>query len=296
MVKPYLGPEFRVSARYAFNNDFSLKAGFNSMRQNIHMLSNTTAISPTDIWKLSDANISPQTGWQAAAGFYGNIFGRRIELSVEGYYKEMDNYLDYKSGAVITMNKFIERDVVKTVGRAYGAEIMLKKPLGKLNGWMAYTYSRTMLKQVPESGEMLINKGNWYSASYDKPHEIKLVANYKFTQRFSVSLNVDYSSGRPVTIPLSKYNYGNGYRLFYSDRNAYRIPDYFRMDFSINIEPSHNLTLLTHSTITLGVYNLTGRKNAYSIYYDTHSGSKIKGYKLSIFGAPIPYITYNIKF
>ncbi len=296
LVKPYHGPEFRISARYAFNNDISIKAGYNSMRQNIHMLSNTTAISPTDIWKLSDANIQPQSGWQAAAGLYANIFGGRAELSAEGYYKEMDHYLDYKSGAVITMNEYIERDVVETKGRAYGAEIMIKKPLGKLNGWMAYTYSRTMLKQEGNEGEPLINKGNWYSASYDKPHEIKLVANYKFTQRFSVSLNVDYSSGRPVTIPLSKYYYGNGYRLFYSDRNAYRIPDYFRLDFAINIEPSHNLTLLTHSTITIGVYNLTGRKNAYSIYYDTHSGSKIQGYKLSIFGAPIPYITYNIKF
>jgi hypothetical protein len=153
-----------------------------------------------------------------------------------------------------------------------------------------------MLRQEGEDRNTLINKGDWYSASYDKPHDFKVVANYKFTQRFSISLNVDYSSGRPVTIPLSKYYYGNGYRLFYSERNAYRIPDYFRMDFSINIEPSHNLKLLTHSTITLGVYNLTGRKNAYSIYYDTQSGSKIQGYKLSIFGAPIPYITYNIKF
>ncbi len=295
-VKPYHGPEFRISARYAFNNDFSLKAGFNSMRQNIHMLSNTTAISPTDIWKLSDANIAPQSGWQAAAGLYTNIFGRRVELSLEGYYKEMNNYLDYKSGAIINMNEHIERDIVETTGKAFGAEIMFKKPLGKLNGWMAYTYSRTMLKQVGDLSEGLVNRGEWYSASYDKPHDFKIVANYKFTQRFSVSLNVDYATGRPVTIPLSKYYYGNGYRLYYSDRNAYRIPDYFRMDFSINIEPSHNLTLLTHSTITLGVYNITGRKNAYSIYYDTHSGSKIQGYKLSIFGAPIPYITYNIKF
>lgn len=296
MVKPYHGPEFRASVRYAFNNDISIKAGFNSMRQNIHMLSNTTSISPTDIWKLSDANIAPQSGWQTAAGLYANIFGRKIELSLEGYYKEMSHYLDYKSGAVINMNEYIERDVVETNGKAYGAEIMLKKPLGKLNGWMAYTYSRTMLRQNGEVSDGLVNGGQWYSASYDKPHDLKIVANYKFTQRFSVSLNVDYSTGRPVTIPLSKYYYGNGYRLFYSDRNAYRIPDYFRMDFSINIEPSHNIKLLTHSTITLGVYNITGRKNAYSIYYDTNSGSKIRGYKLSIFGAPIPYITYNIKF
>lgn len=295
-VKPYHGPEFRISARYAFNSDFSIKAGFNSMRQNIHMLSNTTAISPTDTWKLSDANIVPQRGWQAAFGLYGNTINQRVELSLEGYYKEMYNYLDYKSGAILNMNEYIERDVVETNGKAFGIEMMAKKPLGKLNGWMAYTYSKTMLRQTVKNEGALINNGEWYPASYDKPHDFKIVANYKFTQRFSFSLNVDYSTGRPVTIPLSKYYYGNGYRLFYSDRNAYRIPDYFRMDFAINIEPSHNLKLLTHSTITIGVYNLTGRKNAYSIYYDTNSGTKIQGYKLSIFGAPIPYVTYNIKF
>ncbi|MDP3453010.1 MAG: TonB-dependent receptor [Bacteroidales bacterium] len=295
-VKPFTGPEFRISARYSFNDDLSVKAGFNSMRQNIHMLSNTSSVSPTDIWKLSDANIDPQRGWQAAAGVYKNALSRRVELSLEAYYKEMYDYLDYKSGAILNMNENIERDVLKTEGRAYGIEFLAKKPLGKLNGWFSYTYSRTQLRESGKKEVYNINRGDWYSASYDKPHDLKIIANYKFTQRFSVSMNVDYSTGRPVTIPISKYYYGDGYRLFYSDRNAYRIPDYFRMDFSINIEPSHNITLLTHSTITIGVYNLTGRKNAFSVYYDTSQGSKIQGYKLSIFGAPIPYINYNIKF
>lgn len=296
IVKPYHGPEFRVSARYSLTDDISVKAGFNSMRQNIHMLSNTSAVSPTDIWKLSDANIEPQKGWQAAFGIYRNALGRRIELSLEGYYKEMNDYLDYKGGAVLNMNEHIERDVLKTQGRAYGVELLAKKPLGKLNGWVTYTYSKTMLKESGVKDVYSINDGNWYAASYDKPHDFKLIGNYKFTQRFSVSLNVDYSTGRPVTIPISKYYYGDGYRLYYSDRNAYRIPDYFRMDFAVNIEPSHNLTLWTHSTITFGVYNITGRKNAFSVYYDTNNGTKIQGYKLSIFGAPIPYINYNIKF
>lgn len=296
IIKPYHGPELRVSARYSINDDISVKAGFNSMRQNIHMLSNTSAVSPTDIWKLSDANIEPQKGWQAAFGIYRNALKRRIEISLEGYYKEMYDYLDYKGGAILNMNENIERDVLKTQGRAYGIEFLAKKPLGKLNGWMAYTYSKTMLKESGVKESYSINNGDWYPASYDKPHDFKLIGNYKFTQRFSISLNIDYATGRPVTIPISKYYYGDGYRLYYSDRNAYRIPDYFRMDFAINIEPSHNLTLWTHSTITFGVYNLTGRKNAFSVYYDTNNGTKIQGYKLSIFGAPIPYINYNIKF
>ena len=296
IVKPYHGPEIRISARYSINEDLSLKAGFNSMRQYIHMLSNTASVSPTDIWKLSDANIVPQSGWQAAFGIYRNVLGRRVELSLEGYYKEMNNYLDYKGGAILNMNENIERDVLSTQGKAYGIELLAKKSLGKLNGWLSYTYSRTQLKESGKKEEYNINGGKWYPASYDKPHDLKIIANYKFTQRFSVSMNVDYSTGRPVTIPISKYYYGNGYRLYYSDRNVYRIPDYFRMDFAINIEPSHNLTLWTHSTITIGIYNLTGRKNAFSVYYDTNNGTKIQGYKLSIFGAPIPYVNYNIKF
>lgn len=296
LVKPYHYPEFRVSARYSLTDNLSLKAGFNSMKQYIHMLSNTSSVSPTDIWKLSDANIEPQNGWQLAGGLYSNVFGSRVELSVEGYYKKMNNYLDYKSGAILNMNENIERDVLTTTGRAYGIEILAKKPLGKLNGWLSYTYSRTQLRENGDKESFSINGGDWYNAAYDKPHDIKLIGNYKFTQRFSFSFNMDYSTGRPVTIPIAKYYYGDGYRLYYSERNAYRIPDYFRMDFSINIEPSHNLTLLTYSTITIGIYNVIGRKNAFSVYYDTTSGRKIQGYKLSIFGAPIPYITYNIKF
>ncbi|MFA5849572.1 MAG: TonB-dependent receptor [Bacteroidales bacterium] len=296
LSKPYHGPEIRVSARYSFNEDLTFKAGYNSMRQYIHMLSNTTAVAPTDIWKLSDANILPQDGWQAAFGIYGNVFGRKAEISLEGYYKQMKNYLDYKGGAILNMNEHIERDVLNTEGKAYGLEILVKKPMGKLNGWLTYTYSRTMLRESGQKETYSINGGKWYPASYDKPHDFKIIANYKFTQRFSLSMNVDYATGRPVTIPISKYYYGDGYRLYFSDRNAYRIPDYFRMDFAVNIEPSHNLTLWTHSTITFGVYNLTGRKNAFSVYYDTKSGTKIQGYKLSIFGAPIPYVNYNIKF
>jgi len=292
--RAYHGPEFRISARYMFSENFSAKAGFNSMMQGIHMLSNTTSISPTDIWKLSDANIKPQEGWQSAFGLYGNLFDKRLELSLEGYYKEMYNYLDYKSGAVLTMNKYIERDVVETEGKAYGIEFMIKKPMGKLNGWLSYTYSKTELRDNSPVDEA-VNRGKWYPAAYDKPHDVKLIGNFKFTQRYSMSMNVDYSTGRPVTIPVSKYYYGGGYRLYYSDRNAYRIPDYFRVDLAFNIEPSHNLKLLLHSTITFGVYNLLGRQNAYSVYYDT-SGNSIKGYQLSIFGSQIPYVNLNIKF
>ncbi|MDD4515268.1 TonB-dependent receptor [Massilibacteroides sp.] len=295
IYKTYHGPEIRLSARYAFSNEFSAKLGFNTLRQHIHKLSNTTVMSPTDTWKLSDANIRPQTGMQIAGGLYRNFDGNAIETSIEAYYKTMNDYLDYKSGARLTMNHHIETDVIRAKGRAYGVELMVKKTQGKLNGWLSYTYSRTQLRQKDGLKEERVNRGEWYAADFDKPHDIKLVANYKFTHRFSFSLNCDYSTGRPITLPVSKYQYAGGEFLFYTDRNSMRIPDYFRMDASFNIEPSHHLTLLTHSSVSIGVYNLTGRKNAYSVYYTSDNG-KVKGYKLAIFGMPIPYISYNIKF
>lgn len=297
ILKTYHGPEFRFSGRYAFNDDFSVKAGFNTMRQYIHKVSNTSIMSPTDTWKLSDANIKPQQGWQLAGGFYYNTPDRMWELSLEGYYKKMKDYLDYRSGAKLLMNHHLEMDVVNTEGYAYGVEFEVKKTKGKLNGWMNYTYSRTFLRQNDKRIANLINDGDWYPTEYDKPHDFKFVGNYKFTRRYSLSLNVDYSTGRPTTVPAGQYydqKLGTA-QVFYTHRNSYRVPDYFRMDLSFNVEASHHLTLATHSSISFGVYNLTGRKNVYSIYYVVED-KKIQGYKMSIFGIPIPFVTYNIKF
>ena len=297
VVKTYHGPEFRLSGRYAFTDDFSVKAGFNTMRQYIHKVSNTSIMSPTDTWKLSDVNIRPQQGWQLAGGVYYNTPGRMWEFSLEGYYKKLKDYLDYRSGAKLLMNHHLETDVINTEGYAYGVEFQVKKPEGKLNGWASYTYSRTFLRQNDDRIARPINNGDWYPTEYDKPHDFKFVGNYKFTRRYSLSLNTEYSTGRPTTIPAGQYydQKLGAAQVYYTDRNSYRIPDYFRMDLSFNVEPSHHLTLLTHSSISFGVYNLTGRKNVYSIYYVVEN-NKIQGYKMSIFGSPIPFVTYNIKF
>lgn len=295
ILKTYLGPEFRLSGRYAFSNDFSVKAGFNTMKQYIHKLSNTTIMAPTDTWKLSDVNIKPQSGRQFSLGFFKNFADDMFETSVEGYYKVMKDYLDYRSGAELVMNHHIETDVVNTEGRAYGVEFMWKKVYGKLNGWLSYTFSKTELRQSDKKITLPVNDGEWYPADFDKPHEVKMVANYRFTHRYSVSVNCEYSTGRPVTLPVSKFTYSDGEHVYYSKRNQYRIPDYFRTDLSFNIEPSHNLTLLTHSMFSIGVYNLTGRKNPYSVYYVSENGT-LHGYQMSIYGTAIPYVSYNIKF
>ncbi|WP_413670077.1 TonB-dependent receptor domain-containing protein [Mucilaginibacter sp. Mucisp86] len=294
-IKTYSGPEIRLSARYQLGDNLSIKGGYNTLRQYIHLLSNTTAISPTDVWQLSDPNIKPQYGDQVSLGLYHNFKSNTIETSVEVYYKRLRDYLDYKSGANLVLNHHIETDVIGTQGKAYGVEFLVKKATGKANGWISYTYSRTFLRQNDPNAGDLINGGAYYPANFDKPHDFNFIGNYRFSHRFSVSLNLTYSTGRPITLPIAKYEYGGSERVFYSDRNQYRIPDYFRSDFSMNIEGNHKVHQLTHNSFTIGVYNLTGRQNAYSTFF-TEQGGAINGYKLSIFAKPIPFINYNIRF
>ncbi|MFD1255234.1 TonB-dependent receptor domain-containing protein [Mucilaginibacter terrae] len=294
-IKTYGGPEIRVSARYIITDNFSVKAGYNTLRQYIHLLSNTTAISPTDVWKLSDPNIKPQFGDQISLGLYKNFQSNTIETSVEVYYKRLKNYLDYRSGAVLILNQNIETDVLSTRGKAYGAEFLLKKNAGKLNGWVSYTYSRTFLKQDDLNAGELINGGAYYPANYDKPHSFNFIGNYRFTHRYSVSLNTVYSTGRPLTLPIGRFYYAGGERVVYSDRNQYRISDIFRTDFSVIIDGNHRLKQRFHNSFTFGVYNITGRNNAYSTYF-TQEGGRINGYSLSIFANPIPFVNYNIRF
>lgn len=294
-VASYAGPEPRISLRYSLPGNASVKFSYNRTRQYIHMLSNTTAIAPTDTWKLADQYIPPQIGDQIAIGFYKNIKGSVLETSVEAYYKDLKNAIDYKGSATLLLNHHLETDILTAVGQAYGVELLVKKPGGKLNGWMSYTYSRSLLKTQGQFSSETVNGGRYYPSNYDKPHAVNFVGNYKFNRRFNFSLNTTYSTGRPITFPLAKYDLGGSPRLYYSERNKYRIPDYFRLDISINIEGNHKIKKLAHSSWTLAVYNVTGRENAYSIYFTAVDG-KVTGYKLSVFARPIPTITYNFKF
>jgi hypothetical protein len=252
-------------------------------------------VSPTAIWKLSDSNIRPQTGDQFSLGLFRNLWEDRIELSVEGYYKLIQDMLEYKAGAELLLNEKLETDIVNGSGKSYGVEFLLKKNGRKLNGWFSYTYSRTKFRTESPYPEEQINKGKWFPSNFDKPHDFSLTGYYKVSRRFSISSNILYSSGRPITVPVAKYIYANGVRLQYSDRNEFRIPDYFRWDISMNLEGNHKLKKLAHSSWSLSLYNVTGRKNAYSIYFIS-DGVDAQGYKLSIFGKPFLTLTYNFRF
>lgn len=294
IINTYHGPEFRLSARYILDNISSIKAGYNTGRQFIHLVTNNAAIAPTDIWKLSDPNVRPQWGDQLSIGYYRNLKIDKYEFSVEAYHRNLRNLIDFRSGATLILNNAVEQDVLRTDGRAYGAEFLLRKNTGKLNGWVSYTYSRSLLRTAEDELGEKINDGNWYPSNFDQPHNAVLVGNYEWSKRFSTSINANYSTGRPITLPVAQFNYGGNERVYFSDRNAYRIPDYFRIDFSVNLEGNHKVRKLAHSSWSFGIYNLLGRRNPYSVYFTPVNGV-LEGFQLSIFAQPIPFITYNFR-
>jgi len=292
LIKSYIAPEFRVSMRYGIDDNTAIKAAVSRNRQYLSMLFNSASISPAATWKLSDAHILPQTGDQVSLGIFRNLLDDNLEFSVEGYVKRISNMIDYKAGAQLTLNEFLETDVVNGQGKAYGIEVLLKKHGRKLNGWLSYTYSRTMFKADSPYFDDRINQGEWFPSNFDKPHDFSLVGFYRVSRRFSISNNLIYSTGRPITIPVAKYQFSGGTRLQYSKRNEFRVPNQFRWDLSINLEGNHKKKKLAHSSWSLSVYNVLGRKNVYSIYF-VSDGENASGYKLSIFGKPIFTLTYN---
>ena len=295
VIETYGGPEVRVSARYLLQDDFSIKASFNNAYQFIHTLSNNTTVSPIDTWKLSDRNIKPQQAYQVSLGLYKNIDINAYEFSVEGFYKRQENVLDFKTGAQLLLNENVETEVLQGDGKAYGIEFLMRKNNGKLNGWLGYTYSRSLFKLDSQFIEERVNDGEFFPSNFDKPHDLSLVMNYKLSRRVSFSSNFIYQTGRPVTFPVGNYTFNGSNFVLYSDRNKFRIPDYYRLDLGINIEGNHKKNKLFHSFWSISVYNVLGRNNPYSVFFVTQDGD-IKALQSSIFNVPVPSITYNFRF
>lgn len=293
-ITKYFEPEIRISSNIRTGLNNSVKLSYNRMNQFIQMISNTTSMTPTDIWKLSDEYLKPQKGDQYSIGFYQSMRQNSIEASIETYYKKLQNILDYKGGAQLMMNDHLETDVLNGKGKAYGVELMLQKKTGKLTGWVNYTYSKILHKIDSKFDEEQVNNGDYFPANYDKPHDFKLVANYKLSRRLNVSTNFSYSTGRPFTAPVAYYNFAGTDKVYYSDRNSMRMPDYVRLDLAATINGNLRAKKLNHSSWTFAIYNVLGRQNAYNIFFRTED-KKVKGYKMSIFGRPIFTVTYNFK-
>ncbi|GAB2575015.1 TonB-dependent receptor [Spirosoma areae] len=292
----YGGFEPRLGIRYATGPNSSIKIGYNLMQQYLQVVTNTTTPLPTARWKTSDANVKPQISQLVSIGYFSNLKKNTYELSLEAYYRATENVIDYKPGANFLLQPFPETQLLQGRSQAYGIETMLAKKKGELTGWINYTYARTF-NQVNEGAGVRerINGGDWYRANYDRPHSINASINIGVDKHNTFGWTFAYSTGRPYTAPEGYViNQGLPYP-YYNDRNQARLPDYHRLDFSWNIYNPSMRARRWEGHWVFTVYNIYGRKNAYSAFFRTENG-KTQGYKLQIFAAPILTLTYNFVF
>ncbi|GAA4447715.1 TonB-dependent receptor [Nibrella saemangeumensis] len=290
------GFEPRLALRFTLAEGQSIKAGYNRLRQYIHQITNTTAALPTARWALSNPYIQPQIADQWSLGYFRNTATNMYELSAEVYYKLIQNAIDYKDGAQLLLTRFPETELLQGQGKAYGLETMVRKNKGFWTGWASYTYARTFLTIDGPYLEERVNNGNVYPANFDKPHTVNIAAVYRPSARFNVSLNFTYSTGRPITQPYARARVNGVVVPIYIDRNQQRIPDYHRLDFSMQFEQDPAKKKRWQSSWVFSVYNVYARKNAYSVFYKLNSRSFTDASKLAIFGTAFPSLTYNFKF
>jgi len=303
-VVNYNGFEPRINGTWLINSESSFKAFYSYTNQYMHLLSNSSSESPTDIWLPSSNNIKPSTSGQFGMGYYRNFKQNTYEFSIETYYKDMQDLIDYKIDAQVTLNPLVEGDLVFGEGRAYGLELFLKKRKGKLTGWIGYTLSRTE-RRFEE-----INNNNWYPSKQDRTHDFAVIVMYQLNPRIQFSANWVYYTGNAVTYPEGKYTINGQDILLYSDRNAYRMPDYHRLDIGLSLKNKEYKTVLDQETgnfiqqkkrfrssWNFSIYNVYNRENAYSISFEPneYNPDVLEAIQLSLFKI-IPSVTYNFNF
>ncbi len=289
--KTYAGLEPRLGISYTINDKSSVKASYSRTNQYIQLAQNSTSGTPLDVWFPSSPNVKPQISDQLAIGYFRNFLGNYLETSVEVYYKNMQNSIDFKDHAELLLNEKIEGELRFGESSSKGLEVMVKIPEGKLNGWISYTLSKTDRKFAD------INNGNTYLAYYDKPHNMSIVLNYEISKRTTLSSTWIYYTGAPVTFPTGRAEIGGKIVPIYSDRNAYRMPDYHRLDLSLTIKGKQKPNKKWSHEWNFTVYNAYGRKNAWTINFvqDENNPSVTYAEKTYLFSI-IPAVTYNFKF
>lgn len=287
----FYGLEPRLSINYLVNEKSSVKASYSRTKQYLHLASNSTAGSPLDVWVPSSPNIDPQLADQWAIGYFRNFSNNMYETSVEVYYKNMDNQIDFKDHAQLSLNAELEGEFRIGDAWSYGAEFLVRKYQGKLTGWISYTLSRAERK-IPE-----INEGKIYPSSYDRPHNLAVVAVYDLTKRWNVSATWVYATGNPVTFPSGMYEYEGMAVPIFTGRNEYRIPDYHRLDLSITLKGKIKPNKRRRSELNVSVYNVYNRHNAWMITFtqDPEKPNVTKAEKVYVFPI-IPSLTWNFYF
>jgi outer membrane receptor for ferrienterochelin and colicin len=289
LVKSYFNLEPRISASYQLNDISSLKSSYTRNTQNLHLMSNSTAGSPTDLYIMNSNNVKPEIADQIALGYFRNFNNDNYEFSTELYFKEMQNQIDYRSGTDLRGNRNVEADLLFGDGRAYGIEFFLKKRYGKLNGWLGYTLSKTERKF---NG---IDFGQWFNSKQDRTHDLSLVGIYKASKRWTLSSTFVFNTGNAVTYPAGKYQLNNKTVYYYPERNSDRLPNYHRLDLAATLESKPGNKL--QSSWSFGIYNLYNRQNAFSIDFrdDPNDASRTQAVQTTLFGI-IPSVTWNFKF
>jgi hypothetical protein len=285
----YWGLEPRIGAVFLLSDNSSIKAGYSRTMQYMHLISNSTATSPIDVWMPSSPNIKPQSAHQTSAGYFRNLMDNAVEVSGELFYKYMNDVVDYKDHASIIMNSQLEGELRRGVGKSYGAELMVRKNTGKFTGWVSYTYSRSFRKVKT------VNNDEWYQAPFDRPHNLNIVASYDITKRINLSANWTFSSGSPTTFPEGRYVADGASIPIYGKRNTYRLDDYHRLDVAATLELKKH-GRYSHE-LNVSLYNAYARHNTWFIQFTEEPANSGVMYadKLYLFSV-VPSVTYNFKF
>jgi hypothetical protein len=293
-VAEYFNPEPRLAVKYEVSPSASFKASYNRMAQYIHLISNTTAASPTDVWSPSTKNIKPEIADQFALGYFQNFKNNTFEASIEAYYKTMSNQIDYVNGANLLLNPKLEGELLYGIGRSYGVELYVKKNTGKLNGWLSYTLSKTERKIEG------INNNDWYDAKYDRTHILNAVAIYDVTPRWSLSANFSYATGVATTFPNAAYEFDGIIVPHNTDnsRNNYRVPAYHRLDFSATLNGKKRPNRRIETNWVFSIYNVYARRNPFTVFFRQNPDNlqQTQAVRFSVFGSILPSVTFNMKF
>jgi len=297
VIESFANFEPRMAMAYQLTKNSSVKASYNRMSQYLHLLSNTNSPTPLDVWAPSGKYIKPQLLDQVALGYFRNFKDNQFSLEVETFYKTIENRIDYTDGANLIANNAIEQVILNGEARAYGLEVLLRKNEGRLKGWLSYTLSkseqRTPGRTLIETG---INNGKWYNTPYDKTHDISLTASYELNDKWRLNSNFVFQTGLPVTFPNGQYEYNGIIVPKFEARNSSRLPEYHRLDFSINYNPKPNSQKRFKGEWVFGVYNIYNRRNAVNIQFRENRTTGVnEALRLSLFGI-VPSVSYNFNF
>ncbi len=296
VVQRYSGLEPRVSVKLALDHNNSIKLSYNRIYQYIHLISNTTAAVPVDVWQVSNRYVPPQRADNFSVGYFQNFRNNRWETSVEAFYRHLENVVEYKDLPQLLLNKTLETELLSGTGKAYGAELAIKRNAAVLSGQLAYTYARSLSRVAGNTPGETINRGEWFPSNFDKPHNLNLTMNIRAGYRSTFGINFVYSTGRPVTAPIANYFLGNTPVPHYSSRNQFRIPDYHRLDLSYTVKSNLLKRKNYRGSFTFSVYNVYARNNAFSVFFEKDENNTATAFKLSVLGSIFPAVTYNFEF